>query len=76
MLLHRLFDNRLQIANGTIEALVAHHVSESFRLLDVPPAEQDRKRQEFTESWPYALICYACSKSRCLSPPTRRKRAI
>ncbi|MCF1450408.1 DUF499 domain-containing protein [Agrobacterium vitis] len=54
MLLHRLFDNRLQIANGTIEALVAHHVSESFRLLDVPPAEQDRKRQEFTESWPYA----------------------
>ncbi len=54
MLLHRLFDNRLQIANGTIEALVAQHVSESFRLLDVPPAEQDRKRQEFTESWPYA----------------------
>lgn len=54
MLLHRLFDNRLQIANGTIESLVAQHVSESFRLLDVPPAEQERKRQEFTESWPYA----------------------
>ncbi len=54
MLLHRLFDNRLQIASGTIEALVAQHVSESFRLLDVPPAEQERKRQEFTESWPYA----------------------
>ncbi|MDA8127651.1 MAG: DUF499 domain-containing protein [Betaproteobacteria bacterium] len=54
MLLHRLFDNRLQIASGTIEALVAQHVSEYFRLLDVPPAEQDRKRKEFTESWPYA----------------------
>ena len=54
MLLHRLFDNRLQIASGTIESLVAQHVSESFRLLDVPPAEQERKRQEFTESWPYA----------------------
>lgn len=54
MLLHRLFDNRLQIASGTIEALVAQHVSESFRLLEVPPAEQERKRQEFTESWPYA----------------------
>jgi len=54
MLLHRLFDNRLQIANGTIEALVAQHVAESFRLLDVPPAEQDRKHREFTESWPYA----------------------
>lgn len=54
MLLHRLFDNRLQIADGTIESLVAQHVSEYFRLLDVPPAEQDRKRREFTEGWPYA----------------------
>ncbi len=54
MLLHRLFDNRLQIASGTIEALIAQHVAESFRLLDVPPAEQERKRQEFAESWPYA----------------------
>lgn len=54
MLLHRLFDNRLQIANGTIEGLITQHVSESFRLLEVPSAEQERKRQEFTESWPYA----------------------
>lgn len=54
MLLHRLFENRLQIANGTIEALVAQHVEESFRLLDVPQIEQDRKRNEFTESWPFA----------------------
>lgn len=54
MLLHRLFDNRLQIASGTIDALVAQHVTEYFRLLDVPPSEQDRKRREFTESWPYA----------------------
>ncbi|CAL8472419.1 DUF499 domain-containing protein [Caballeronia sp. S22] len=54
MLLHRLFDNRLQIASGTIESLVAQHVAEYFRLLDVPPAERDRKRREFTESWPYA----------------------
>lgn len=54
MLLHRLFDNRLQIADGTIESLVAQHVSEYFRLLGVPSAEQERKRREFTESWPYA----------------------
>lgn len=54
MLLHRLFDNRLQIANGTIDALVAQHFSEYSRLLDVPPAEQDRKHKEFTESWPFA----------------------
>ncbi len=54
MLLHRLFDNRMQIANGTIESLVGQHVAEYFRLLDVPPAEQDRKRREFVESWPFA----------------------
>ena len=54
MLLHRLFDNRLQISNGTIASLVAKHVSEYFRLLVVPPAEQDRKGREFTESWPFA----------------------
>lgn len=54
MLLHRLFDNRLQIAPASIEALVGKHVTEYFRLLDVPSAEQERKRQEFTESWPYA----------------------
>lgn len=54
MLLHRLFDNRLQIANGTIASLVEQHVAESFRLLDVPPAEHERKRREFTESWPFA----------------------
>ena len=54
MLLHRLFDNRLQISNDAIESLVAQHVSEYFRLLVVPPAEQDRKRREFTESWPFA----------------------
>ena len=54
MLLHRLFDNRLQIASGTIESLISQHVAESFRLMDVPPAEQERKRREFTESWPYA----------------------
>ena len=54
MLLHRLFDNRLQIAPASIEALVAKHVSEYFRLLDIPSSEQDRKRKEFVESWPYA----------------------
>lgn len=54
MLLHRLFDNRMHIASGTIEAHIAQHVAEYFRLFNVPPAEQERKRREFTESWPYA----------------------
>lgn len=54
MLLHRLFDNRLQIAQTSIEGLVATHVAEYFRLLDVPASEQERKRREFNESWPFA----------------------
>ena len=54
MLLHRLFDNRMQIAGSLIESRTGPHVSEYFRLLDIPPAEQDRKRKEFTESWPFA----------------------
>lgn len=54
MLLHRLFDNRLQIPDAKVDSLVAKHVAEYFRLLDVPSSEQERKRKEFVESWPYA----------------------
>lgn len=54
MLLHRLFENRLQIAPASIEGLLTSHVSEYFRHLGTPPSEQDRKKREFTESWPFA----------------------
>lgn len=54
MLLHRLFENRLQIPEADIEALVSGHIAEYFRLLDVPASERDRKRRDFIETWPYA----------------------
>jgi hypothetical protein len=54
MLLHCLFENRLQITAVSIEGLVATHVSEYFRLPSVPPSERERKREEFSEAWPYA----------------------
>lgn len=54
MLLHRLFTNRMQIAPNLIKSLLDVHVTEYFRLSNTPPAEQDRKRKEFIESWPYA----------------------
>ncbi len=54
MLLHRLFDNRLQIPSSSIDSLVNQHVAEFFRLLEVPASEQERKRKEFSESWPFA----------------------
>jgi hypothetical protein len=54
MLLHRLFDNRLQVPPASVESLLATHIGEYFRLLDVLPSEQDRKHKEFSESWPFA----------------------
>ena len=54
MLLHRLFTNRLQISTDSIESLLAVHINEYFRLLDIPTSEQERKRKEFVDSFPYA----------------------
>jgi hypothetical protein len=54
MLLHRLFENRLQIAPSSIESLIGSHMSEYFRLLGTPTSEQDRKSREFVEAWPFA----------------------
>jgi hypothetical protein len=54
LLLHRLFENRLQVASADIEKLCAPHVAEHLRLNEVPPAEHDRKRRDVTEMWPFA----------------------
>jgi hypothetical protein len=54
LLLHRLFQNRLQVPATEIEALIAVHTQEFFRLGEVPLAEQDRKMREFIEMWPFA----------------------
>jgi hypothetical protein len=54
LLLHRLFENRLNISHADIEHLVSAHVGEYLRLAAVPPAEHDRRRQDFLEMWPFA----------------------
>jgi hypothetical protein len=54
MLMHRLFENKLQIPAAQIESLVTPHVTEYFRLQAIPTAERERKRSEFVEAWPYA----------------------
>ena len=54
MLLHRLFENRLNVTMSEVQALVAPHVAEHFRLLAIAPADQDRRRREFAVSWPFA----------------------
>lgn len=54
LLLHRLFDNRMNVQSAQIEAAIEKHVSEHLRLADVAPAEHQRVRSEFVEAWPFA----------------------
>jgi hypothetical protein len=54
LLLHRLFENRIQVNPPKIEGLISAHISEYFRLQTTAPAEQDRLRAEFIAAWPFA----------------------
>lgn len=54
LLLHRLFENRIQVDASAIEGLIGKHISEYFRLKSIAPAEQARIHDEFLEAWPYA----------------------
>lgn len=54
LLLHRLFDNRMNVQAAQIEAAIKAHVDEYLRLADVAPAEHQRVRTEFIEAWPFA----------------------
>ncbi len=54
LLLHRLFENRLQVGRAKIESLITTHVDEYFRLKGTAPTEQTRIRNDFIESWPFA----------------------
>jgi hypothetical protein len=66
MLLHRLFDNRLQIAPPALRSLVAQHVSECFRLLDVPVVRTGSQAQASSPSLgPTHRTCCVCLRSRC-----------
>ena len=54
LLLHRLFENRAQVADDKIAAMLETHASEFIRLQDVAPAEHTRIRTDFVQAWPYA----------------------
>ncbi len=54
LLLHRLFENRLQVADNAIQGLINTHIAEYFRLMQVSPAEHQRRQQDFLEAWPFA----------------------
>lgn len=54
LLLHRLFDNRLQIPSSSIETLVDAHVSEYLRLSEAPATEHAEIRSSFLDAWPFS----------------------
>ena len=75
MLLYRLFDNRLQIPAESIYSLINVHISEFFRLLDIAPSEQDRKRKDSSIHGLMRRICYNYLRiSACRYRSTRNAR--
>ncbi len=54
LLLHRLFQNRLQIADVDIDRLLQAHVDQFLQLYDVAADEHQARRQSFREAWPYS----------------------
>jgi len=54
LLLHRLFDNRINVPKDDIQPLIETHISEYFRLMDIPQVEHEKLREDFAEAWPFA----------------------
>jgi hypothetical protein len=54
LLLHRLFENRLQISPASIESLAAAHVSEHLRLSQAPASEHAEIQRTFVDAWPFS----------------------
>jgi hypothetical protein len=54
LLLHRLFENRLNVPDSQVQAELAAHITEYLRLRDVSPAEHEKVRQEFVDAWPFS----------------------
>lgn len=53
LLLHRLFENRLQIPPDAVQNLIETHVCEHLRLSEAPSSEHSEIRQGFLEAWPF-----------------------
>lgn len=54
LLLHRIFENRLQVPAAKINGVIHGHVGEYVRLAKVPQPEQERRQDDFLEAWPFA----------------------
>jgi Protein of unknown function (DUF499) len=56
LLLHRIFQNRLNIPAAEISAVVRPHVEEYLRLAQIAPSQHEAKRGEFVEAWPFSPV--------------------
>jgi hypothetical protein len=54
LLLYRIFENRINIADTQIAPLVDAHFSEFMRLGQRPASEVEKHRARFVEAWPYS----------------------
>jgi len=54
LLLHRLFENRINIPQNDISNLIDKHLSEYIRLMNVPETEQANIEKEYIETWPFS----------------------
>src|SRR5262249_18038347 len=54
LLLHRIFENRMQVPMAKINGLILPHINEYFRLAKIPQPEHERRHDEFLEAWPFA----------------------
>lgn len=54
LLLYRMFENRMNISESDITALIETHVDEFLRLNHVSGAEHEKHRRQFVEAWPFS----------------------
>lgn len=54
LLLHRLFENRINVTANDIEPAIAANLTEHLKLKEIGPAEHGRWRQDYQECWPFA----------------------
>lgn len=54
LLLYRIFENRINIPDSQISALVEPHFAEYMRLSEKPASESEKYRSRFVEAWPYS----------------------
>ena len=54
LLLHRLFDNRINVPASEIEPAIAPNLAAYLKLKEIAPSEHERWRQEYLDYWPFA----------------------